>query len=73
LTGPARRGKVVVAPRLVDFERLAASTKQLLGDLKSDIREFRHDQRRHFRMTFGALITLAIALAGLMAHGFMWL
>jgi len=66
--------------RLAVLEQIAASTKDVLSELRTDIRELRtdmrdlrQDQKSDFRLTFGALITVAIGLAGLMAHGFKWL
>ena len=42
---------------------------------RMDSRLDRLDERRErdFRITFGALITVALGLAALMAHGFKWL
>jgi len=62
-----------VEARLAVLEQIAASTKEILIEMKADIRELRQDQKSDFRITFGALITVAIGLAGLMAHGFKWL
>ncbi len=59
--------------RLAVLEQIAVSTKEILIEMKADIRELRQDQKSDFRITFGALITVAIGLAGLMAHGFKWL
>lgn len=41
--------------------------------MKADARETKRDQRTDFRLTFGALIAVALGLAGLMAKGFHWL
>jgi len=62
-----------VEARLAVLEQIAASTKEILTEMKADIRELRQDQKSDFRITFAALITVAIGLAGLMAHGFKWL
>jgi hypothetical protein len=62
-----------VEARLAVLEQIAVSTKEILIEMKADIRELRQDQKSDFRITFGALITVAIGLAGLMAHGFKWL
>lgn len=43
------------------------------GEMKTDIREMRKDSRSDFRMLFGAIITVAIGLAALIARGFEWL
>ena len=42
-------------------------------ELRSDIKELRRDTDRDFRILFGAIITVALGLAGLMAKGFHWL
>ncbi len=62
------------------MEQIAVSTKEVLTEIKADIREIRteirdirQDQKSNFRIIFGALISVAIGLAGLMAHGFKWL
>ncbi len=62
------------------LEQIAVSTKEVLTEIKADIREIRteirdirQDQKSNFRIIFGALISVAIGLAGLMAHGFKWL
>jgi 2-hydroxy-3-keto-5-methylthiopentenyl-1-phosphate phosphatase len=58
--------------RVAVLEQIAASTNEILSEIKADIREIRRDQKNDFRITFGALITLAVGMAGLMAHGFKW-
>ena len=40
--------------------------------LKTDLREMRRDMRVDFRILFGAIIAVALGLAGLMAKGFHW-
>jgi len=44
-----------------------------LTDIKTDIREIKGHARDDFRILFGALIIVAIGLAGLLAKGFNWL
>jgi len=44
-----------------------------IGTMKTDISQIRDRQDRDFRLLFGALITLALGLGGLMAKGFGWL
>jgi hypothetical protein len=44
-----------------------------LTEIKGDIREIRRDARTDFRLLFGALIFVALGLAGLMAKGFHWI
>ncbi|MGK3142089.1 hypothetical protein [Pantoea sp. C2G6] len=43
-----------------------------IKDIKSDVREIKKDAKTDFRILFGALITVALGLAGLMAKGFHW-
>ncbi len=47
--------------------------RDLLAEFKTEIRDIRNEQRTDFRVTFGAIIAVAIGLAGLMAHGFKWI
>lgn len=44
-----------------------------LIELRQDVRELRENARVDFRLIFGAVITVALGLAALMAHGFHWL
>ncbi len=44
-----------------------------LNDIKSDIREIKREARTDFRLLFGAVIFVALGLAGLMARGFHWI
>lgn len=43
-----------------------------IGVMKGDISQIRERQDRDFRLLFGAIITLALGLGGLMAKGFGW-
>jgi hypothetical protein len=43
-----------------------------LNEIKTDIREIKRDARTDFRLLFGALIFLALGLAGIM-EGFHWI
>jgi hypothetical protein len=47
--------------------------REMRQEFKQDIKDLRSDQRSDFRINFGALMTVTIGLAGLMAHGFHWL
>lgn len=47
--------------------------KQDIREIRSDLKEVRGDARNDFRLLFGALIAVALGLAGLMAKGFGWL
>ena len=44
-----------------------------ISEIKSDVREIKRDARADFRLLFGALIFVALGLAGLMAKGFHWI
>jgi hypothetical protein len=66
--------------RVALLEQIAKSTSDTLADIKSELRDIRGDMRavrdKHdvdFRLTFGALIVVALGLAGMMAKGFGWL
>lgn len=58
--------------RVAKLEALSETVARELGDLKTDMRELRRDARTDFRTLFGALIAVALGLAGLMAKGFHW-
>lgn len=63
-------------PMEARIARLEATTEHIqsdLSDLKGDVRALRGDQKTDFRILFGALIAVALGLAGLMAKGFGWL
>ena len=47
--------------------------KKAIAEIKDDVREIKRDARTDFRMLFGALIFVALGLAGLMSKGFHWL
>ncbi len=44
-----------------------------ITDIKADVREMKRDARTDFRLLFGAVIFVALGLAGLMAKGFHWI
>jgi hypothetical protein len=50
-----------------------ASVETRLGELRSEIMAQRVDARSDFKQLFGAIIVVALGLAGLMAKGFHWL
>ena len=47
--------------------------REMRTSLAAEMSEIRRDARTDFRLTFGALIAVALGLAGLMAKGFGWL
>ena len=58
--------------RVAKLEAAMEFVQRDLGDIKTDIREIKRDARGDFRLLFGALITVALGLAGMMAKGFGW-
>lgn len=62
-----------VEARVAKLESDVAHIDSTLQEMKSDMREMRRDLRSDFRILFGALITVAIGLAGIMARGFHWI
>lgn len=47
--------------------------KSEIKEVRIDIKDIRTDMRNDFRITFGALIAVAVGLAGIMARGFGWM
>ncbi|WP_320709195.1 hypothetical protein [Enterobacter sp. 302C9] len=59
-----------------DISYIKRDIQDIKGDIKdvrSDIKDIRTDMRTDFRITFGALIAVALGLAGIMARGFGWM
>jgi predicted nucleic acid-binding Zn-ribbon protein len=42
-------------------------------EVRSEFRDVRHQARTDFRLLFGALISVAVGMAALMAKGFHWI
>jgi hypothetical protein len=64
-----------VAGVKVDVAVLTTDVSHIKGNvshLRQDVSELREHQERDFRALFGALIFVALSLAGLMAKGFGW-
>lgn len=59
--------------RVAKIEAVIEGTDRRLANIETDVREIRRDLRGDFRVVFGAIITVAIGLATLMAKGFNWL
>ncbi|EKS4650162.1 hypothetical protein QB835_005015 [Salmonella enterica] len=59
--------------RVAKLESDVAHIDSTLQEMKGDMREMRRDLRSDFRILFGALITVAIGLTGIMARGFHWI
>lgn len=61
------------AARLAKLEAAVEHIQSDIGDAKKDIREIKSAAQTDFRILFGAIIFVALGLAGLMAKGFKWL
>ena len=59
--------------RVAKLEAAMEYVQRDLGEIKTDIREIKKDAKVDFRLLFGAVIAVALGLAGLMAKGFQWL
>lgn len=59
--------------RVAKLEAAVEHIQRDISDLKTDVRGLRADSRSDFRTLFGALIAVALGLAGIMAKGFGWL
>ncbi|HVB17302.1 MAG TPA: hypothetical protein VNF04_12260 [Stellaceae bacterium] len=59
--------------RVAKLEAYIERIYKELDEIKSDIREIKRDARSDFRQLFGAIIIVALGLAGLMAKGFHWI
>jgi hypothetical protein len=59
--------------RVAKLEAAVEHIQVVVGEIKADLREVRRDMRGDFRLLFGAVIFVALGLAGLMAKGFGWL
>ena len=59
--------------RVAKLEATIEHIQEGVRDIKGDLRSIRDHARTDFRLLFGALITVALGLAALMAHGFKWI
>lgn len=63
--------------RIARLETKVEAIERGIGELHTDVRGLRQDigsiRTTDFRITFGAIITVALGLAALMAKGFGWL
>lgn len=82
--GGSNDGGGTVEARIARLESDVAHIQRDIGEIKVDIREMRTENKSEFRdvraeiksdfrLAFGALIAVALGLAGLMAKGFGWL
>ncbi len=70
--GPGDSGGNNVEARIAKLEATVEHIQSDMRDVKEDVRDHRRDGERDFRILFGAIITVALGLAALMARGFHW-
>lgn len=66
-------GGSMLEARVAKLEAAMEYVQRDLGEIRKDIREIKDHARTDFRLLFGAVIAVALGLAGLMAKGFHWL
>ena len=54
-------------------DEFKSDLRALRDEIKSDVRALRDNARSDFYILFGAVIAVALGLAGMMARGFHWL
>lgn len=59
--------------RVAVLENNVDHIKADIAEIKGDVKELARAHDRDFRILFGALIAVAIGLAGMIAKGFHWL
>ena len=59
--------------RLAKVESCVEHLQRDVADIKKGLADARKEHQTDFRILFGALITVALGLAALMAKGFGWL
>jgi hypothetical protein len=59
--------------RVAKLEAAVEHIQRDTTDIKTDVRSLRDNARTDFRVLFGAIIVVALGLAGMMARGFHWL
>jgi hypothetical protein len=69
-SGPHDPGMEV---RVAKLESDVGHIQRDIGEIKTDVREIKKALETDFRLLFGALIVVALGLAGVMAKGFHWL
>jgi hypothetical protein len=58
--------------RIAKLEAAVEHIQRDIGEIRTDVRSLRDNGRSDFRTLFGAIIAVALGLAGLMAKGFHW-
>jgi len=56
-----------------DIKELKSDVKDEFKEVKGEFKDVKKEIKDDFRITFGALILVAVSLAGMMAKGFDWL
>ncbi len=59
--------------RVAKLEAAVEHIQRDTSDIKVDLRGLREAAWSNFKLTFGAIIAVALGLAGLMAKGFHWI
>ena len=67
------RSESSAVARVAKLEASMEFIQREIGEIKTDVRQIKDHARTDFRTLFGALIAVALGLAGLMAKGFHWL
>lgn len=62
-----------IEPRVARLEASVSHLEADMREVKGDLKDLRRALETNFRLLFGALIAVALGLAGLMAKGFHWL
>ena len=62
-----------MAQRTGKLEADMTHVQKDIGVMKNDVSQIRERQDRDFRLLFGAVITVALGLGGLVAKSFGWL
>lgn len=60
-------------PRIAKLEAGVSHIQETVKEIRTDSREIKKDAKDDFRLIFGAIIAVALALTGIMAKGFKWL
>lgn len=59
--------------RIARIEAHVDHLREGLTELKAETREIKSDMKTDFRILFGAIITVAVGISGLLAKGFGWI
>lgn len=62
-----------IEARIAKLEASVEHIQKDAADIQTDLRTIRDNARIDFRLLFGAILSVSLGLAGLMARGFHWL